>query len=151
MKFPAGAEGIMSKSERIGKRSRAVARKTRRAVRAARTDETTVTVTFRHVEPTDALRLYAERKLAHVSILLKRACEAHLILSVDKYRQHGEVTVKSGRLSVTAVETTKDLYSVIDLLADKVGRQLKSHLAKIKAKKVRSLSTGELLSAREEA
>ena len=141
----------MSKNERIGKRTRAVERKTRRAARAAKSGETKVTVTFRHVEPTDAIRLYAERKLAHVGALVKRSCEAHVILSVDKYRQHGEVTVKSGRLSVTAVEETKDLYSVIDLLADKVGRQLKSHLAKIKAKKVRSLSTGELLSAREEA
>ena len=122
----------------------------RRVARVADGDLTNVTVTFRHVEPTDAIRLYAERKLAHVGKLLKRSCDAHLILTVDKYRQHGEVTVKSGRLSVTAQEETKDLYSVIDLLADKVGRQLKKHLEKFKAKKVRSLSTGEVLSASEE-
>lgn len=112
---------------------------------------THVTVTFRHVEPTDAIRLYAERKLAHIGKLLKRTCDAHVILLVDKYRHHGEVTVKSGRLSVTAEEETKDLYSVIDLLADKVGRQLKKHIEKFKAKKVRSLSTGEVLSASEES
>ena len=51
---------------------------------------------------------------------------------------------------VVAQEETKDLYSVIDLLTDKVGRQLKKHLEKFKAKKVRSLSTGEVLSASEE-
>ncbi len=123
----------------------------RRIARIADETLTRVTVTFRHVEPTDAIRLYAERKLAHVGKLLKRSCDAHLILSVDKYRQHGEVTVKSGRLSVTAQEETKDLYSVIDLLADKVGHQLKKHLEKFKAKKVRSLSTGEVLSASEES
>jgi putative sigma-54 modulation protein len=122
----------------------------RRAARIADAPATQVTVTFRHVEPTDALRLYAERKFAHVGKLLKRACQAHLILTVDKYRQHGEVTVQSGRLSVSAQEETKDLYSVIDLLADKVGRQLKKHLEKFKAKKVRSPSTGEVLSASEE-
>ncbi len=123
----------------------------RRIARIADETLTRVTVTFRHVEPTDAIRLYAERKLAHVGKLLKRSCDAHLILSVDKYRQHGEVTVKSGRLSVTAQEETKDLYSVIDLLADKVGHQLKKHLEKFKAKKVRSLSTGEVLSVSEES
>jgi ribosomal subunit interface protein len=141
---------VSSKIDKQGKRTRAENRKVRRVARVADADLTNVTVTFRHVEPTDAIRLYAERKLAHVGKLLKRTCDAHLILTVDKYRQHGEVTVKSGRLSVTAQEETKDLYSVIDLLADKVGRQLKKHLEKFKAKKVRSLSTGEVLSASEE-
>ena len=140
----------MSKIDKQGKRGRATTRKVRRAARIADAPATQVTVTFRHVEPTDALRLYAERKFAHVGKLIKRACQAHLILTVDKYRQHGEVTVKSGRLSVSAQEETKDLYSVIDLLADKVGRQLKKHLEKFKAKKVRSPSTGEVLSAGEE-
>ena len=60
--------------------------------------------------------VYAEQKFAHLGRSLKRTCLAHLILTVDKYRQHGEVTVKSGRLSVIAQEETKDLYSVIDLL-----------------------------------
>jgi ribosomal subunit interface protein len=141
---------VSNKIDKQGKRARAENRKVRRMARVADADLTSVTVTFRHVEPTDAIRLYAERKLAHVGKLLKRSCDAHLILTVDKYRQHGEVTVKSGRLSVTAQEETKDLYSVIDLLADKVGRQLKKHLEKFKAKKVRSLSTGEVLSASEE-
>jgi len=141
---------VSKKIDKQGKRARAENRKVRRMARVADGDLTSVTVTFRHVEPTDAIRLYAERKLAHVGKLLKRSCDAHLILTVDKYRQHGEVTVKSGRLSVTAQEETKDLYSVIDLLADKVGRQLKKHLEKFKAKKVRSLSTGEVLSASEE-
>jgi len=140
----------MSKMEGKGKRGRATVRKVRRAERIANAPVTEVTVTFRHVEPTDALRLYAERKFAHVGKMIKRTCSAHLILTVDKYRQHGEVTVKSGRLSVTAQEETKDLYSVIDLLEDKVGRQLKKHLEKFKAKKVRSPSTGQVLAASEE-
>jgi len=144
-------KGTMSKIDRRGKRGRATSRKLRRATRRAGAPVTEVTVTFRHVEPSDALRLYAERKFAHVGKLLKRTCQAHLILTVDKYRQHGEVTVKSGRLSVSAQEETKDLYSVIDLLADKVGRQLKKNLEKFNAKKVRSPSTGEVLSASEEA
>ncbi|HKV55000.1 MAG TPA: ribosome-associated translation inhibitor RaiA [Candidatus Binataceae bacterium] len=121
-------------------------RKVRRASLKARIPAPEVTVTFRHVEPTEAIRAYGVRKLSHVAKFLKRACQVHLILTVDKYRQCGEVTVKSGHLAVAAQEETKDLYSVIDLLADKVGRQLKSHLEKTAAKKVRALSTGEVLS-----
>ncbi|HEY6394340.1 MAG TPA: ribosome-associated translation inhibitor RaiA [Candidatus Binataceae bacterium] len=126
------------------KRSKAVVRRRRRSGRPAPVS-TNVTVTFRHVAPTDALRLYADRKFANLGRFLKRPCDAHLILTVDKYRQRGEVTVKSGRLTVVAEEETKDLYSVIDLLCGNDGRQLKKHLAKVRAGKTRSPSTGEVL------
>ena len=108
-----------------------------------------LTMTFRHVAPTEAIRAYAERRFAHLARFLKRACTVHLILTVDKYRQHGEVTVKSGRLAVAAQHETHDLYSVIDLLADKACRQLKSQQAKFQDKKLRALSTVEVLSAAE--
>jgi ribosomal subunit interface protein len=135
---------------KVGKKVRVVTRAASRAAHKAQIPPVVVTVTFRHVEPSPAIRMYAERKFSHLAKFLKRACEAHLILTVDKYRHHGEVTIKSGYLAVTAQEETKDLYSVIDLLADKVGRQLKSHLGKVKGKKLRALSTGEVLSAAEE-
>jgi ribosome hibernation promoting factor len=132
------------------KKLRSLKRKEQRMSKAAAVPESGVSVTFRNVEPSPALRAYAERKLAHVAKFAKRACRVHLILTVDKYRQRGEVTVKSGRLALSAQEETKDLYSVIDLLTDKVGRQLKKNLEKIKFKKVRAPSTGELLSAAEQ-
>lgn len=139
----------MSMKAGKGKRSRAVARKARRA--AGRTaSDLTVNVTFRRVEPTEALRQYAERKFGHVARALKRPSEARLILSVDKYRQGGEVTFKSGRFTATAVEENTDLYAVIDLLADKVGRQLKKHAEKITGKKMRAPSTPEVLAAAEQ-
>jgi putative sigma-54 modulation protein len=129
-----------------GKRSRALARKTRRSLVKARIPAPEVTVTFRHIEPTEAIRAYAIRKLSHLAKFLKRPCLIHLILTVDKYRHRGEVTVKSGYLAVAAQEETKDLYSVIDLLADKVARQFKNHRGKTTAKKLRVPSAGELLS-----
>jgi ribosomal subunit interface protein len=129
-----------------GKRNRAIARRTRRSSLKARIPAPEVTVTFRHVEPTEAIRAYAVRKLSHLARFLKRPCMIHLILTVDKYRHRGEVTVKSGHLAVAAQEQTKDLYSVIDLLADKVERQFKNHRGKTTAKKLRALSAGELLS-----
>jgi putative sigma-54 modulation protein len=128
-----------------GKRSRIEARTARRKARAAAAPQTAIDVTFRHVEPTPALHRYAERKLAHMSRYANRSCRAHVILTVDKYRQYGEVTVKSGRLTLTAQEETKDLYSVIDLLAANVERQLKKHLEKIKARKTRAISAAEAL------
>ena len=110
----------------------------------------TVTITFRHVEPTDAIRGYAERKFGRIARHYKRDCDVHLILVVDKHRQCGEVTLRSGRIEATAREETKDLYSVIDLLADKAGRQLQCHLEKTSARRTRAASTGVIMSAVEE-
>jgi len=121
----------------------------KKKARRSKVPPTEVSVTFRHVEPTLAIQQYAERKLSHISKFVKRETQAHLILEVDKYRQHGEVTVKSGRLAVVAEAETKDLYSVIDLLVDKVERQIKKTIEKVKAKKTRAPSTGEVMSAAE--
>lgn len=137
----------MKEKLKRGKRSRMIEREARRTSRAAGVAPATVNVTFRHLESTPALRLYAERKLAHVARILKRLCAVHLILTVDKYRQYGEVTVKSGRLAVAAQEQGRDLYAVIDLLSANVERQLKKHLGKIKTRRVRAPSAGEVLSA----
>lgn len=104
-----------------------------------------VTVTFRQVAPTAALRDYAERKLSRISRSLKRSVEAHLILEVDKYRQCGEVTVRAGRFVVSAQEETKDLYSVIDLLEAKVQRQIKRQVKKFDDRRMRALSAAEVL------
>jgi ribosome-associated translation inhibitor RaiA len=46
---------------------------------------------------------------------------------------------------ISAQEEDKDLYSVIDLLAAKVRRQVKKHLEKLEARKVRSPSAVEAL------
>ncbi|MGH7907240.1 MAG: ribosome hibernation-promoting factor, HPF/YfiA family [Candidatus Binataceae bacterium] len=130
-----------------GKRSRKAARQERRKGRLEAAPETAVEVTFRHIEPTEAIRQYAERKLAHLAKFLKRPGRVHLILSVDKYRHHGEVTFKSGPVTIAAEEETKDLYSVVDLLADKVGRQLKRHQEKTETRRAQAQSAGEVLSA----
>lgn len=140
----------MSMKNGKGKKTRAVARRVKRAERI-KGAEVAVHVTFRHIDATDALRQYAEKKFAHLSRILKQPAEAHLILEVDKYRQSGEVTFKSGRIAATAAEENTDLYAVIDLLTDKVGHQLKKHVEKAKSKKMRSPSTPQALIAAEES
>ena len=139
----------MSMSNGKGKKSRAIERKAKRQQRI-KGSEVVVHVTYRHMEATDALRQYAEKKFSHLGRILKRPAEAHLILEVDKYRQCGEVTFKSGKIAATAMEETTDLYAVIDLLTDKVGRQLKKHVEKVKGKKMRAPSAPEVLAAAEE-
>lgn len=129
-----------SKSDKAGNEPR----RTRR-VSAWEVPATNLTLTFRHIEPTGALKSFANRKFARMTKSLKRSFDVHLILTVDKYRQAGEVTVKSGRFLAFAQKTSKDLYSVLDGLADKIERQSKDHLAKVATSRVCSISTAEVM------
>lgn len=91
-----------------------------------------VTVTFRHVQPTDALRQYAEDKIGRVSKYLRRPMEAHVILSVLKKSQRAEINLLANGTSLFSEEETDDLYSAIDLALDKIERQVKKLNAKRK-------------------
>ncbi len=83
-----------------------------------------ITVTFRHVDSTPALRTYAEDKVTHMSRkYLRRPIDAHVILSVAKQRHVAEITLQADHVSMFAKETTHDLYSAIDLAVEKLEHQ----------------------------
>jgi putative sigma-54 modulation protein len=83
-----------------------------------------ITVTFRHVDPTPALRSHAEDKVARVARkYLRRPVDAHVILAVSKDRHVAEITLQADHVSMFAKETTHDLYSAIDLAVEKLEHQ----------------------------
>jgi len=82
-----------------------------------------ILVTFRHVDPSPALRAYAEEKLGRVNKYLRRPVDAHVILSVAKERHGAEITLKADHVTMFAEQTTHDLYSAIDLAVDKLEHQ----------------------------
>ncbi len=94
-----------------------------------------VAVTFRHMEATDALRKYAEDKVAHCERLIRNAIDAHVILSVTKRRHDAEITLLADRETFVAGDETDDLYSAIDGAIAKLERQLRKHTTKREARK----------------
>ena len=83
-----------------------------------------ITVTFRHVDPTSALRAYAEEKLARVTKkYVRRPGDAHVILGVSKERHVAEITLQADHVTLFAKEETHDLYSAIDLAVVKLEHQ----------------------------
>src|SRR5262245_53453325 len=95
-----------------------------------------VTVTFRHVDPTPALRTYAEGKVTRVvRKYLRRPGDAHVILAVSKARHVAEITLQADHVSLFAKEETVDLYSAIDLATEKLERQAQKLKARRKEHK----------------
>jgi putative sigma-54 modulation protein len=91
-----------------------------------------VTVTFRHIGPTEALRKYAQDKLQRLSKYLHRPMDAHVILSVLKKSHRAEISLSANGTSLFSEDETNDLYSAIDLALDKIERQVKKLNAKRK-------------------
>lgn len=114
-----------------------------------------IAVTFRHVEPSQALKDYVNEKLGRVRKILDKPFEAHVMLSVEKFRHIAEVFLSAGGITVKAFESTDDLYSAIDLVCDKVERQLKKYREKRKERgqglSVAPLVSGSSLTIREDS
>ncbi|HXJ36802.1 MAG TPA: ribosome-associated translation inhibitor RaiA [Candidatus Eisenbacteria bacterium] len=95
-----------------------------------------INVTFRHVNPTPALRAHAEEKLERmVKKYLRRPVDAHVILSVAKERHAAEVTLQADHVTMFAKEETTDLYAAIDLAVEKLEHQAQKLRAKRKEHK----------------
>ena len=83
-----------------------------------------INVTFRHVDPTPALRAHAEERLERmVKKYLHRPVDAHVILSVAKERHAAEITLQADHVTMFAKEETTDLYAAIDLAVAKLEHQ----------------------------
>jgi putative sigma-54 modulation protein len=77
-----------------------------------------------HIEVTPALRGYVKSKLDRIRRHFDQVIDVSVVLGVDKLQQKAEVTlhVKGKDLFAEAVDT--DLYAAIDLLADRLDRQV---------------------------
>ncbi|MEN6475269.1 MAG: ribosome-associated translation inhibitor RaiA [Syntrophaceae bacterium] len=94
-----------------------------------------IDITFKNVDPSEALKDYATKRLSKIGKYIDRPAEAHVILSVEKIRHKAEVTLNADGVIVNAVEITEDLYSAIDMVMDKVERQIKKHKQKLQERK----------------
>lgn len=94
-----------------------------------------INVTFRHIEPSQPLREYAEEKISRVKKYLEEPIEAHVVLKIEKFRHIAEVAIDANGLRVNGAEETGDMYSAIDLLADTLEGQVRRSKDKSRRRK----------------
>ena len=109
-----------------------------------------ITVTFRHTEPIESLRAYAEEKVSKIKKYLDAPLEAHIVLTVEKFRHIADVTLSLNGTPIKAVEETGDMYSAIDQVMDKIENRVKKHISKTKSHRQES-AKGEDGSTSDEA
>ncbi len=101
-----------------------------------------VNITFRHLEPTEALKSHAREKVEHVQRYVDRPSGAHVVLYVENLEHHADITVKAGTFLVRGQAKSPDMYASIDLAAEKIERQLKKHKEKLKDHKAPTPANG---------
>jgi putative sigma-54 modulation protein len=100
-----------------------------------------ITTTFRHMEPSEALKSYAEEKLERVKKYIDEPIVVQVFLTVEKIRHAAEVTITAKGITIKAAEETNDMYASVDAVSDKIERQLRRFKERIKAHKPSSDTT----------
>jgi putative sigma-54 modulation protein len=82
-------------------------------------------VTFKNLPPSENLKAYVSEKLDRFDRLLDNPAEASVVLSVEKFRHIAEINISGDRLNIVGKEEINDMYSAIDMVLDKLEKQIK--------------------------
>jgi putative sigma-54 modulation protein len=87
-------------------------------------------LTGHHLEVTPALREYIEGKLSRVSNHFDHVIDVKVTLSVEKLVQKVEATLRVPGNDLHVECSGENMYSAIDMLTDKLDRQVLKHKEK---------------------
>ena len=86
-----------------------------------------ISITFRHMDATDAVKIYANEKIAKLQRFLRGPMKGQVTLCCQQDRLHSvEVDIHAGHDHFHAHETSEDMYASIDKVIDKIERQILS-------------------------
>src|SRR5512136_1343216 len=94
-----------------------------------------IEVSFKQMPHSEPLSTYVQEKLGRILKNLPEPVTAQVVLQVEKYRHIAKVTVNSNHVIIKGKEETNDMYSSIDLVTDKLSRQVTKYHGKLTDKK----------------
>jgi ribosome hibernation promoting factor len=105
-----------------------------------------ISITFRHMDATDAVKGYATEKVARMQRFLRWPMKSQVTLSCQHDRLHSiEVDIHAGHMHFHAHETSEDMYASIDKVTDKIERQILSAKDAVTGKKKGAARASEYL------
>src|SRR5690606_28611824 len=90
-----------------------------------------------NIEVTPALRDYAEKKISKLEKYFHDELNATVYVNLKVYndkRTKVEVTIPLSQLTLRAEEVNEDMYAGIDLIADKLERQIRKYKTRVNRK-----------------
>lgn len=93
-----------------------------------------LSVTGHHVDLTESLHAYVESKFEKLDRHSDQITHVHVVLNVEKHVQQAEATAHVPGAELFANADADDMYAAIDLLIDKLDRQVIKHKEKTTAR-----------------
>lgn len=90
-----------------------------------------LTITGHQLDVTEPIREYIENKFERIKRHFDQVLNVHVIISVEKVRHKSEATMHIGGKDFFAESTEDHLYKSIDLLVDKLDKQIRRHKDKM--------------------
>ncbi len=90
-----------------------------------------ITVSGQQVDITPPLRDYAREKVGRIQRHFDHAITADVVLHVEKKRFSAEANIRAKGAVIHADAAGEDMYAAIDLLIDKLDRQVLRHKEKM--------------------
>ncbi|UGQ07421.1 ribosome hibernation-promoting factor, HPF/YfiA family [Streptococcus anginosus] len=100
-----------------------------------------------NLEVTEALRDYVVSKLEKIEKYFQADQELDVRVNLKVYREKTakvEVTIPLGSITLRAEDISQDMYGSIDLVTDKIERQIRKNKTKIERKNRNKKSTSQL-------
>lgn len=94
-----------------------------------------ISVMFKKIDPSDALKSYVHDKMNRLDKYWDNPAEANVVLSVEKFRHIAEVTITGDGFKVKGTEETDSIYSAIDMVIDKLEKQIKKNKERFKKRR----------------
>jgi len=94
-----------------------------------------VSVTFRNTGSESWFKDYVTERLSKIQKYIDKPVEAHVVLSVEKFRNVAEVNIMAKGINLVGKEEAKDMQLAIDNVIDKIERQIKKHKEKSRDRK----------------
>jgi putative sigma-54 modulation protein len=90
-----------------------------------------LSISGRHLEVTPSIREYVLNKMAKVSRHFDHVIDTQVMLSVERLKHTAEVTMRLRGKDIHCAADDDNLYAAIDLLADKIDRQVIKYKDKV--------------------
>lgn len=98
-----------------------------------------VTLRGDKIKITEAMHEYANEKLERLDKYLENSenVSATLVVKVQNYKQKVEVTIPLKNFILRAEEVQEDFYAALDIITDKIERQIRKNKTKLQSKKIK--------------
>ncbi len=79
-------------------------------------------ITGRHVEITDDVRSYVEKRVKKIEAFFNRIIDLQLVIELEKTRYFTEIVLATAKATFHAQGETHDIFSCLDTVMDKIER-----------------------------